>query len=411
MLKRVLIYSGIVLLPFYEVVMLWLFPHKEMTFPDTRVPREILSLNICLVVGLIALYEGKLARIPNKAFLAFLAVALIAIPLAPPYGFMVKGELLKAFWFYKPLFIMTTFLLFTSAVSAMDLHLEFGRISKLFIYIGLTMAGYVLLQSFGIDQVFGILNDTNPDALSTPMSYLGGTLGHPTIVSPFIAMMVPFCLGSEKYIYAALMALTVLITKSDIALAAMITGIVLFYACRNRTAMNLLYLTIVLGCLIFGLALALGSPWLEKLPASGRVAAWKSILTDNISPLEGKKSGVTYSFTGKGLGSYEYVFPGQYSSRFHQAHNSLLQALYETGIIGAVLLFLAFISHFKHCSRGLFEVISGWNVELRVLMASALVLVLASLGTIVNHLGIFWFFFSVIIGMTYGILRQMKVAI
>ena len=404
--RRWLLYFGIIFLAFFEIIVTVLLPHKQMEFSDTRIPREVLSINIAFIIVLISIYKGQIGAFPNKFFLALIGFALITIPLSPPFAFYADDVLVKAYWFYKPLFKLLVFTLFIGALISMKIYLEFELIKKFFITVGLIMSAYVLLQSFGLDQFFGKMNNLNPDAPGTPMMYSGGTLGNPTIVSPFIAMIVPFCLFDKKYIHAVGMALCVFFTKSDVAILALISGLGFYFLSFNALAMKV-YCSIILCCLgVFAIFLAINHPILRHIEGSGRFESWRKIIHDVNKPIK-PLSQNTYEFSGKGIGSYRHTFVSRYETRFHQAHNSILQTLYSLGIVGAVLLVVSYITYFYESIKEI-ALNRTYLKELRVLTASSLIVILASLGTIIIHLGIFWFYFSVIASMTFGILNYNK---
>ena len=403
-MRKIAIYTGIILLPFYEIITMLMIPHDKLTFFDTRIPREVLSLNIALFVGLIALYKGELAPFRNKFFLMLVGFALLAISQAPHYGYIINGARLGPFWYYKPLFIMLVFILFTSAMIKMELHFDFERITSIFIYIGLAMGVYVLLQLMGYDQFSGVLRYDNPDTLYTPMTYLGGSLGNPTIVSPFLALIVPFCLRKKQYIYGAFITLCVFMTQSDIAIAALIIGMTFYLLSISKrlTSAYIILLTILM--VVGGYLIIKDSPILSKVNDSGRFHVWQEIVKDVNTPIQSKGK-VNYALTGKGIGSYQYVFPGKVGTRFHEPHNSILWALHDLGIVGAVLLILSLIWHIQACLKGIYKDIY-WKNNLVALTSSSIIIILCSFGTILIHLGIFWFYFSVIIALLYGTLNH-----
>lgn len=383
---------GILLLPFYQVV-LALLPHKTLSFEDTRSDKLVLSLSIALIFAIVTFYQGIPKRFPNKWILAFIAFTFINIFICPSYHFKIGSMDLAGFWNYKPLVKIFVYFLFGWAVYSQEWEpKDIQFILKCMFWCGFGMACYVLIQHFGLDQFYGIRAD-NPDLLELPKKHIGGTLGHSTLVAPYIAMLIPLGFYLRKYIYSCLMILAVCLTYSKVAIVAMIIGLLFYVALQKSVFMKVFICLILVTSVTSGVIYFKDKTVLGRLGSSGRFGIWTQIVKDlKEPPFDGATQ--IFPLTGKGIGSYGYVFVPRYKTRFHEAHNEYLQTLHDGGIIGMGLLLLAVGSLLLASSRAFLGVSDG-----SALTSSFLIIALCAGGTFIWQLGIYQYYSCIIVGL------------
>lgn len=255
------------------------------------------------------------------------------------------------------------------------------------IWCGFIMAVYAVFQSYGYDQFHVGLNSRNLDVNFTTRPYIGGNLGHPTIVSPFIAMLTPLAIYYKKYFKALIMILSVWLTHSAIAIGALVIGLGFYFASKNKIIL-ISYITSII--MIAGTVLGLQGTNARLLPNgvdNGRVGVWKQIVADlKEVPFEETKK--IYPLTGKGIGSYKNVFTTRYKTRFNQAHNEYLQFMHDNGILGFILLVYAV---------GFYIIRAYWRCDHRGLTTGFTIISLCALGTFPWQLGIYQFYTCIIL--------------
>jgi O-antigen ligase len=306
---------------------------------DTREPKMAIALVFALALSLVGIYQGKLKPLKNKWLLILMGYLLINIWLCPKPIFMYGNIQAGAFWLWQPLAQLLIFFLMFATITSIEFDdKQKNTILKVMSWVGLVMAIYVILQFFRIDQFYKLAN-TN-EALGTPSNRLGGTLGHPTLVSPFIAMLIPICLYLKKYWFAGIMVIAVLLTKSQIAIGVLVVTLIFFCALKNRkTAIRISILSLIF--LFLFITAYFQNPKIKSLVGdSGRFAQWQQILKDVKAPVV-KGLEKTYPFTGLGIGSFKYIYHVKNNNTFNQAHNEYLEILYNTGIIGLFLFLMA----------------------------------------------------------------------
>jgi hypothetical protein len=306
---------------------------------DSREPKMAAALVFALTLGLVGIYQGKLKPIRNKWLLFLVGFLLINIWLCPKPAVKFEEIAIGSFWVWQVLsYVLIFFLMFATVSSVSFEDKQKDTIFKVMSYVGLVMAIYAILQFFKIDQ-FYTLSSAN-EALNTPSGNIGGTLGNPTIVAPFIAMIIPICLYLKKYWFSGIMVIAVLLTKSQVAIGALIVSLVFLQALRDKkTAIRIGILSLIF--IVVGTMAYFNNPKIKSLVGdSGRFIQWKQIVKDVNSPIRPELKN-KYPFTGLGLGSFKYIYHIKNKSEFHQAHNEYLEILYNTGIIGLALFLMS----------------------------------------------------------------------
>ena len=324
------------------VLSLFIVPFISIRSQDIRELKSALAFVAMLMIGLLAFYKGKIKPFDNKWALILVCAVWLNIMMSPSSGLSFAGMELMQFWSWKPFCYLLVYLFGIVAIASHE-KLNVKYILNMMVWAGFIMSLFVILQLFCLDQFFRATGQVHDQW------NIGGTLGHSTFVSAFIAMIVPLAFYLKKRYIAYTIIVAVLITQSQVAIGAMAVSLAFYFGCRGRK--QLMLAVICLIALTVGIC-AVGIAKPGYISDSGRFKEWKEIVkmvNTSIRPnVEVEKYG-KYPITGLGLGSFYYTYHVLRSQtgnicRMFQAHNEYLEWLYNCGIVGIVLLFLA-ISH------------------------------------------------------------------
>ena len=371
-MKRFLLSLGLIVTPFITI--------RGM---NTRDPKMIAAIAIAMALGLLGIFNGT-KPFKNKWVLAFVGFLLVNIFLCP------KPAIVGAFWAWESLSKILIFLLMFLSVSSMNLDLKNKKnIINIMVWVGIAMSAYCILQSFGIDQFFA--DAATQARLHTPSYKICGTLGHPTLVSAFIAMIIPLSFYLKKYWASALMLVAVIITKSDIAAGALVLSLIFYIGLRNKkTAIITAILTTILAsALTFAYVT---TPFKAYIKDSGRFAMWADVFKSTNKPaINGLKQ--KYPITGIGIGSFGKIYHTKdKNNTWYQAHNEYLETYYNTGVIGFILFMLGWMTFFKR--RNIFS-----NQYNKYLLTSFFCISVCAAGTFPWQLGAHAYYTITILGL------------
>ena len=326
----------------YRIIALSLFivPLVSIIGQDIRELKSALAFVVMLVIGLLSFYEGKMKPFSNKWALILIGFVWLNIMLSPSSGLKFANMELMQFWSWKPFCYLLAYLIGIVAIAS-DTKLNVKGILKMMVYAGFVMSALVVIQLLNLDQFF------RSNGQFHEQWNLGGTLGHPTFVGAFIAMIIPLAIYMKKRYIAVIMIIAVLATQSQVAIGSMVVSLGFYFACKGRKQL--------IGVIVCLLLITTGVVALKQykpgyISSSGRFAEWVRIVDDvnksirpNV-PGEEEKYG-KYPVTGRGLGSFYYTYHVIHKKcALFQAHNEYLEWLYNCGIIGVIMLLLA-ISH------------------------------------------------------------------
>jgi len=301
--------------------------------PDiARGPKMTWAVVFALTIGLTALYQGTLKPFKNKFALAFVGFALLSFYLSPNPALRFFGVLSGRFWSWEPLFYFLTFLLMTVAISSVkhtqkDIDLTFD----IMIWCGAAMATLVVFQYFCLDQFF--------EHRFGVYGRMAGTLGNPTLVGPYLCMLVPLAFFRKKFFFAVLMIVALVMTHSDVARIGFVAMGVCYLALRNKKAF---IVTSVVSLWLLGSVVCMymnSQTFRESCPDNERFLTCSQALNDLRIPIM-QNSKKIYAITGIGPGSFKYLFHAKNNMRnenFLYAHNEYVQVAYEYGIVGFLL--------------------------------------------------------------------------
>lgn len=386
---------GIIFIPFYELAVR-IMPYSSVLSPDTRVGKSAIALWFSIAIFTVAIFRGGLSSFRNKWVLAFFFYGLVSIRFMPNIPLVANGIESSNFWVYKTqLYFTAYFLLFYAVSTYAFTHKEINRILTLMVYVAAAMACYVIIQKLGIDQFFIIKQ--RQDILGVDNYNLVGSLGQPTIVSSFLSFFVVLSFSIRKYLISALLAGTVVLVDSKVAIAAVMVS-VFSYACFTW---NKLILGIFLA---FGLAISFSVYYLEINPIevikkedNGRLNTWKQTIDLWKNPFKIDASENKYTLTGFGPGAFQYFFSVN-KSPFRQAHNEYIEKLlFNLGAIGLFLGIAAILSVFISNFNGFS--LSGGSSEIRFgIMSAIIAAMICAGGTFFLELGSHAFPLTILLG-------------
>ena len=397
---------GLVLTPFYELV-LKLFPYCAPVAPDTRVAKLFLGTWLALAIGVSALFKGEIRECRNKWILLLIAYIPLNIHLSPKYAIDLNGIDSTNYWVWKPFVFCLCYFLMFLCVQSMNINKKsLEKIFRVMVWCGAIMAGYVLLQNAGWDQFFNVRTGGQFDFVTKPTAV--GSLGNSTIVSPYIALIIPFALYLRKYAIAGLMISAVIATQSGVAIGAMGVSL-LVYSCLRWKSRGVLAVVLAVSLGIAGL---IGYQTVKQerftkitesiLNTNGRMNVWKkSIKTIKEHKFGGSPmSKFRNPYTGIGLGSYSVLMKPILKTPFDKAHNEYLEVFCTLGIAG-LFLFLAAIGFIL--KSVFFAYIDNFSVpEITALFSSFFCMLLIAFGTFIFQLSPHNYYAVLVVGLLHN---------
>ena len=394
----ILLKIGLGLTSFYELL-IKIFPFAGANTPDTRVGKIYIGMMLALAIGLAALFSGEIRACKNKWLLILLFFIPISIHLSPQYEVILNGIPSPNYWVWKPFAMCLCYFLMFIAVQSLNITKGmFKGIVEVMVLCGLAMSGYVLLQNFGWDQFFSKRLGNEFLQVTKPVTV--GTLGNSTIVSPYIAMIIPFALYLKRYWVAIVLICAVLVSHSNMAIGAMIVSL-MAYSCLYGRARGRFWVLIAVFAVMAGVFtfITLSPEKFDKtftkiVNTNGRIPVWKGIVKQ-MKDGEFGAGKQSYPYTGLGPGSYAILMVPALNTKFGQAHNEYLQVFCEMGFIG-LGLFLAAIWHMVKTACG------NLTPEICVLLSSFLCIALVALGTFIWQIGPIIYLTVIVAGLLHN---------
>ena len=318
--------------------------------------------------------------------------------LAPQPIVMALGQDISKFWIWRGMFLPLCFLLMFRAVASTDFG-ENGKkeILNLMAWIGFIIALHCIGHSLGLYQWMRATNVTDRHLI--PQAGVGSFIGHPTLISPYVAMLIPIALKVKKYIFAGVMVVGVIITHSALAIGAMVVSLV-YLLSRNKKCLKPV---ILLSALIISASMFcyITSPKAKSfMSSSGRMGMWTEIYQNFKKPYTTDKS---YSYTGFGPGGFKYIYPHSFVKireyagddakpdkigHIREAHNEYIESGWNMGLIGMALFVI-----------GIIYFLWSMRKSCKYLYASLACILLCAGGTFVFHLGPIAFNTTLLLGL------------
>lgn len=368
MIKKLLVLS-LIAIPFYEVLLYFFIPNRHMPMlPDMRFTKDFVSWISAITIGSTVLFFHGFKAMKPKWIYVFLIFLVYNIFKAPGSFENVSGVNFSGMWNYQPALKCFVFFFLFCGISSIEWkQKQVNLIYKVIMWCGVVASALMIMQRFGIDQIFTIA-----DARATN-AQMGGPVGQPTLSAPFVVMTIPFAIYFKKYIYVFLMCCCVILSESAFAIAGMCLIPFVFLKNKSRYALFL--------CLCAALVYFLKPDLFES---NGRFdfwpIVWKSFLVNKMH------------YTGAGIGSFKYLFAVANNRLAYQAHNEYLQILWTMGIIGTGVFFMIVKDFWKHA-----------NVHLKAVILPVLFI---CLGTFPLQLAVFQFYLTVLAGLSYAEIKK-----
>lgn len=317
---------------------------------DTRVPKMGFCVVMLSALCICSLYFGdKLERISNKWLAVFLGLLPLNIYLAPKLKIDGTGMLASHSYLFRTSMYIVLFVVGYLVIKHYYKETKDKNIFNIIIYSGLVMSVYCGLQALDYDQWFFVKDNLylgNVGVIDMLKRFdsprmIGGTMGHATIVGPFIGMIIPLALKQKRYIIAAIMVTSLILSGSCVALGALFVAGIAFIGFTYKNLYKAIF--------ICGVVVCVSGVYVTKkigiFDDSGRFPEWKQIYKAHKSPIMPNLK-KRYPLTGMGVGSFKYIYPSTNKSTFHQAHNEYLEILYNHGLFGLVVFLLMILTWF-----------------------------------------------------------------
>ena len=289
----------------------------------------------------------------------FLIALLLFLPIstfsAPPLQLIYGHANIANLWIWCSLAWCFAYFMLYQALGGQEV--QEGQKKAIIQAIGwaaIISAGYAYIQALGLDQ-YQIARAAKE--IGNPVSVnITAVIGNPTYLAVWLVMCLPFLALFFRWYWTVFVVGAVLLCKSDFGLAGLVLVPILLACLRAKST---IWLKIIVGV---GLTICVlvGANWREirpKLHDNGRFAVWaqtfqdwkapciKLAITDDMSGAQKAEierlNRRTYSLTGRGLGSFPYIFGAKYTTNYDSAHNEYLEALYSIGLIGLTLFLVA----------------------------------------------------------------------
>jgi hypothetical protein len=383
---------GLVIIPFYELIVRC-FPSAYVLAVDTRGPKLALSLLVAAGIGVISLYQGKIKKFSNKGILAFIVYAFMCMQFAPNVPLFINENDSSMFWMWKPMVIILSYGFLILAIANIQLSKkDIIQVLKIMAVCGAVMSVYIFIQKLGLDQFFFPKTDQRVTGVTNQV--LAGSLGQPTVVSSFLAIVLPIALCVNMPVCSITIALALILANSKVALVSAVMG-VFSYAILAKSKILLLILTLIfLGSMVFM------STHLTKLKSewddNGRIGQWKHIMIFWKTPLKINGVQSMHTITGFGPGSYEYLYPISRSSAFYHPHNEYIYILFNFGIIGLGIILYSIFQMMKIYWQ------SKRHVLAKGILSGFITALVCSLGTFILGLGTHSIYLATIVGLLHN---------
>jgi len=384
-----------------KLINLGLFITPFLVIPnvDFRTPKFIAATYLAVALSLLALYQGQIKPLKNKWIYILWGFILLSGNLAPKPVLQIFDLKAANFWIWQPLFHISMGILAIKAIAAAKLN--FNDIINKMVWCGVVMAVFALLQAVGQGQFFDLATPKGGMGLGT-QPHVSGTLSGPTLLAPYLGMIIPLAIYLGKKWKVWLMVAAVLATGSAVGIGCMVLSLLFYMSTKGIKYFKRAVVLFLLGAMLLtGLKYVPDIRVRTLMSDSGRIGIWTQLVKDVNRPfLEGSTR--KFPLTGLGIGSFRYTFSTRHSNYMRQAHNEYLEIYYNCGLIGLVLFLLAIGSLIK--SKYKWQLVRSGCADRRTMaiLSSFICIALCAGGTFVWQLGCHIFYTLVLVGMLYN---------
>jgi hypothetical protein len=376
-----------------------LSPFVLMAGYDTRYPKEYFCLGVSCAIAFLAIYNGLLKPFKNRFAFIFILGVILSTAFVPPSGMgvgmardgaiaMLNRTDVDNLWNFKPIVHMLIYLMLIVSIASTQIK-DIKPYLKIIAWTATITAAMIILQSLGFNE---LMTKRSPTIIGLTRSPdLTAFLGQYTLASSFMALCFLSTIYLRKYWMSALIMLATFLTTSRLSMFAIIAG-VMFIPFIQTGKKHLFYL------ILSFIVIATVGMFFTGFQDNGRFDIWKTIIQDLRSPLDA--SGLKYSFTGFGAGSFRFAYPIIHGGLAYEAHNEYLELLFNNGFMGLFLFLGAIGSFFSSC----FKV--SVDRDVRFLICMAAVSCTLAFGTFFWQLSVGGFYTAVIVGLAYNAIRR-----
>ena len=404
-----LILSSLVALPFLELILYVLVPAR-LTYLDTRMPKEFMAIFLAMAMIACFAWRGQVRlQFSNKPLLLFLPWVFVSLMHSPNFQLKIGEFDITGFWNFKPaLYVFIFFMLFTCLANRRFEHRDISQLLSVVSHCGLAMSAWAFIQMLGWDQVFfAVPAELQSHPLKTGAG-MSGSFGRPELAACFVAMCFPASLYFKRYWHCLASVVMIILSKGDMAIAAILVGTFVFFLANNRAVMA----AVAIFGLIFGAMVWKASSENPSFiqhtigaKSNGRFPVWVQAITDIRSQVfnESKR---TFAITGMGPGAFHYAFPIRHPQQaaWKQAHNDYVELAYNYGF-GGLALFLLAIWVMINRIKGY---LCFWKV--RALLAIFVSVAVGSFGNFLWQLGVFQLYTVVVAGFIHSLINFREAA-
>lgn len=324
---------------------------------DAEQAKEFYALIAILLISALS-YIQQVNIIPKHNY--FLYALILFLPIsaysAPPLRLMYGAGNVGNLWIWKAtLWIILYFILYFFMPKP-DWHSK-KVIAKTIGWAAILSCGYAYLQALGWDQFQferSYYHIGSPKAAN-----ITAAVGNSTFLGVWLVLCLPFIWTYFKRRWTFFVVGVVILSQSDFARAGLIFlaffGLWLRSGWKIRLGMTLSLIILVFTIFATHPKMRTYVWWENK--SNGRLQVWKKVwqdwpgppikipilstmTRDQIIEIQNLNKR-NYAFTGRGAGSFPYIYGISKSSKWESPHNVYLLSLYCIGLIGTVLFLLS----------------------------------------------------------------------
>ncbi len=318
--------------------------------PDLWETKDFLVLLFSLAFILTSKSPGNAGKNPwLMGLMIFLPISIYSSPpLELIYGYQNMGGM----WQWRAL--AWCFLYFMLYVNLLGIPYYVEKNQKMIVRLlgwgAVISAIYALLQAAGLDQ-WQLGRDWHE--IGNPVSRdIVANIGNPTYLACYLGICFPFVILYARWWWTVLVGIAIICCQSDFGTFGALLTIALICMLRSGKVAWLKAAAIIATLAV----LLVIDFWPQVKPHvhdNSRFSTWHDTLNDWNKPSlimkitpdmpDAQKKEIeilnkrNYAFTGRGLGSFPFIFSPKHQTKFDTPHCVPLRVLYETGLVGLIL--------------------------------------------------------------------------